>query len=242
MLLLVLLGAAGGMCYWLTRPSRLSPDDRVAYARKRELPFIQRIFRDVDIPYPPARIYLRAFKTERRLELWASPGADEPFQHVHNFTIRRSSGNPGPKRREGDRQVPEGFYKIDRFNPRSSFFLSLGLDYPNASDCIRSDPAAPGSDIFLHGGGLTIGCLPLGDDGIGALYTIATDAGNRNAIPVHIFPSARHDGQWKAEIEALAAADPALAVFWAELAPALDQFERTRTLPEVIIAEDGSYH
>ncbi len=47
------------------------------------------------------------------------------------------AGTLGPKTNAGsDYQVPEGFYYINEFNPKSSFHLSLGLNYPNASDRI----------------------------------------------------------------------------------------------------------
>lgn len=49
------------------------------------------------------------------------------------------SGSIGPKRSEGDNQVPEGFYYINEFNSRSNYHLALGLNYPNASDKVLSD-------------------------------------------------------------------------------------------------------
>ncbi len=49
------------------------------------------------------------------------------------------AGTLGPKRMQGDYKVPEGFYYINEFNPKSSFHLSLGLNYPNASDRILGD-------------------------------------------------------------------------------------------------------
>ena len=61
------------------------------------------------------------------------------------------SGTTGPKRAEGDYQVPEGFYYINEFNPNSKYHLSLGLNYPNASDKILSDSIDPGVKfIFME--------------------------------------------------------------------------------------------
>lgn len=234
---------AGGIAvwWWLSRSTRLPSGDRVAIARLHQDRYVQQLFRDAGVAYPPGQIYLRAFKQERRLELWAAKRAGAPFVHVHNFVITGSSGHPGPKRREGDGQVPEGFYVIDLFNPESRFFLSLRLNYPNASDRLRSDPAAPGFDIYLHGGSATVGCLPLGDEGIAALYLVASDTTRRDFIPVHIFPSGRSGERWEDSIEDLARADPALAKFWSELAPAVDLFDRTRHLPDVQVGEGGEY-
>ncbi|MCP4750868.1 MAG: hypothetical protein GY866_08245 [Proteobacteria bacterium] len=67
------------------------------------------------------------------------------------------SGMLGPKRRQGDEQIPEGFYFIDRFNHRSAFYLSMGLDYPNDSDRRLSSFKYLGGDIFIHGSDVTIG-------------------------------------------------------------------------------------
>jgi murein L,D-transpeptidase YafK len=63
--------------------------------------------------------------------------------------------NPeGHKVQEGDGRTPEGWYRIDRENPNSKYYLSLGLSYPNAKDRAASAEAGvkPGGDIFIHGG------------------------------------------------------------------------------------------
>ena len=123
------------------------------------------MFADAGVPYPAREIYLRAFKFEGQLELWARPANDHALFHlVHTYPIQCASGRLGPKRREGDGQVPEGFYFVERFNPRSLFHLSLGLNYPNASDrLLTTNPAQPGSDVFIHGNAVSVGCLAMGD-------------------------------------------------------------------------------
>lgn len=96
------------------------------------------------------------------------------------------SGGPGPKRRAGDRQVPEGFYEIDGLNPNSLFHLSLRVDYPNAED--RAAATVPvkelGGDIFVHGGAASIGCVALGDDAIEEVFTLVArvPAGRRRIL------------------------------------------------------------
>lgn len=59
----------------------------------------------------------------------------------------------GDKKVEGDGRTPEGRYFIDRRNPNSSFYLSLGINYPNARDIAeaRALGRSPGGDIFFHG-------------------------------------------------------------------------------------------
>ncbi len=113
--------------------------------------------------------------------MWARHG-DGRFRLVASYPILAVSGGPGPKRREGDKQVPEGFYEIDRFNPKSLFHLSLGLNYPNAADRVLSDREHPGGDIFIHGSNVTVGCAPLGNDAIEELYLAALDAPRPRAV------------------------------------------------------------
>ncbi len=59
----------------------------------------------------------------------------------------------GHKVTEGDGRTPEGLYWVDRKNPRSSFHLSLGINYPNAQDIAKARALGvdPGGDIFIHG-------------------------------------------------------------------------------------------
>jgi murein L,D-transpeptidase YafK len=53
---------------------------------------------------------------------------------IHSYLIRSGSGRLGPKLRSGDHQVPEGIYRVTGFNPKSRFYLSMRLDYPNEFD------------------------------------------------------------------------------------------------------------
>jgi murein L,D-transpeptidase YafK len=81
-------------------------------------------------------IFLRAYKSEQRLEVWAKNRSEKKHVLITSYPFCASSGVPGPKRQEGDGQIPEGIYYIRHFNPVSSFHLSLGINYPNASDAI----------------------------------------------------------------------------------------------------------
>ena len=102
----------------------------------------------------------------------------------------------GPKRREGDLQIPEGFYYIDRFNPKSNFYLSLGINYPNQSDRVLGKRGNLGGDIHSYtAAGVTIGCVPITDEYIKEVYWLAVQAkSNGHAkIPVHIFPTELDD-------------------------------------------------
>jgi hypothetical protein len=94
-------------------------------------------------------------------------------------------------RRFGDVQVPEGFYELDWFNPQSNFYLSMHISYPNAADRILGLRTNPGGDIMLHGDCITIGCIPITDDGIKEVYwlgVLVRSSGQRH-LPIHIFPA-----------------------------------------------------
>ena len=195
-----------------------------------------------ELKYPPRAILLRAFKQEALLELWAADAEDKPYVLVHEYRICTSSGALGPKRRFGDEQVPEGFYELDWFNPQSNFFLSLHINYPNASDRILGSHQNPGGDIFLHGNCASIGCIPITDDGIKEVYWLAVLVHNQSQqhLPMHIFPARlTNDG-----LKALAATHPnkpALLAFWSNLKQGYDLFETNHRLAVIKTRRDGTY-
>lgn len=212
------------------------PRVREAFARKEET--LKVVFAEKKIPFPPARLFLRALKAERILELWAA-GPEGPFALAKEFPICNFSGGPGPKRREGDAQVPEGFYHIARFNPQSRFLLSLGLSYPNASDRILGARGRLGGDIFIHGNCVSIGCLAMTDDLIREIYAaavLARAAGQKN-IPVHVFPTRLNE----AGLARLEKAKPELSTFWRDLKVGYDLFEKFRLPPEPRVDAKGRY-
>lgn len=212
--------------------------NRVDQARKNTLPALKKLAQTRNLSYPLSEIYIRAFKKEKELEVWATNKPGTPMILLATYTVVAASGSLGPKRREGDRQVPEGFYWIDRFNPNSSYHLSLGINYPNASDRKRSDPKKPGGDIFIHGSQVSIGCLAMTDPIIEQIYLIADDArkAGQRKIPVHIFPfrmtQKSLDTQSKLHD---------LSSFWSELKPGYDSFEKAKRPPAFTVLESGAY-
>ena len=216
-------------------------EDRVAAARKRCEANLRARFEKAGVKYPAEEIFLRAMKREAVVELWANGAPREPLKLVATFAVTKGSGGPGPKRREGDGQVPEGFYEVDRFNPKSLFHLSLGLNYPNASDRILSDHARPGGDIFVHGNRVSIGCLPLGDAIIEEVYLAALESRAR-PMRVHIFPARMDAPDWPAWHDEQIKLHPMLAPFWAQLARGWELFEKERRVPSITVSKDGSYN
>ncbi len=177
-ILVLLAGAAGyrwGRSLWhpvycRLRGRRTVADvlDRFGPAAKARLrPHFER----AGVAYPPRRLAVLAFKEERVLELWAA--GEGAWAHVKTYPILAASGRVGPKLREGDRQVPEGIYRVDALNPNSSYHLSMRIDYPNTLDLEKAREEGrtdPGSDIFIHGKTLSIGCLAMGDEAIEELF------------------------------------------------------------------------
>lgn len=204
---------------------------RVRAARQHLGQTPQQLFQAKGLGYPPAQLYLRAFKHESQLELWAGP-AQQPLVLVKTYPICARSGELGPKRQRGDLQVPEGFYVIDRFNPTSTYHLSLRVSYPNALDRALKTARDPGGDIYIHGSCVTIGCLPLEDGPIEELFVILLDhkAATGRAVPVHIFPT-RMDETGMARLQQLADQGSPYQPFWLDLQPAYTLFEKTRRVP-----------
>ncbi len=128
--------------------------------------------------YPPPELTLLAFKRERRLEIWGR--ADGGWARIDAIAILAASGVAGPKLRQGDRQVPEGLYRLIAFNPNSRYHLSMMLDYPNADDLAVAGAEGRtdlGGDIFIHGDARSIGCLAVGDRAIEDLFVLVADVG-----------------------------------------------------------------
>lgn len=141
-------------------------------------------FIEAGVNYPPSKLALVAFKDTKKLELWAS-NAESAYVLVKRYPIKAASGVLGPKLREGDRQVPEGLYKITAFNPNSSYHLSMKINYPNAFDLFYAKAEGrdePGTNIFIHGKAASIGCLAMGDPAIEELFTLVHDVGRANTL------------------------------------------------------------
>lgn len=214
---------------------------RVKKAYKDRSICVKQLLKAADIR--TIEIYIRAFKLEEQLEVWGKEKGNTKFKLITSYPFCFSSGNLGPKRKRGDYQIPEGFYHIDRFNPESNFHLSLGIDYPNASDKIKSKYSNLGGDIFMHGSCYSIGCIPITDDWIEELYIFAVEAKNngQSEIPVHIFPSHLDSNTYQNIIK-----DSTIygnhSKFWKNLKKGYDYFETNKKLPEINVSEDGDYN
>lgn len=209
-----------------------------AYDEKESV--VKKYFDKKNLSTEGYNIFIRAFKIEGTLEVWVKPKQHDTYTLLHTYTICATSGVAGPKRREGDGQVPEGIYQINHFNPQSNFHLSLGIDYPNASDKILSDRKNPGSAIYIHGNCVTIGCIPLTDDKIKELYILAVEAKNngQKKIPVHIFPT-HLDAQG---LKQITSSHSIHAAFWKNLQKIYADFESSKKIKSVKVNEKGEYY
>jgi murein L,D-transpeptidase YafK len=215
---------------------------KVKEARDDKESKLRQLFKEKGINYPAAQVFLRAFKQEKELEIWIRPKTGSTWQLLKIYDICALSGRLGPKRREGDGQVPEGFYRINHFNPESSYYLSLGINYPNASDKILSDKSKPGGAIYIHGKCVTIGCMPMTDEGIKEIYwlCVKAKAAGQSSIQVHVFPgrfTLENKKWWKEDYTA----DKKLLGFWDNLEQGYSYFEKKKLLPQVSVDEKGKY-
>ncbi len=130
------------------------------------------------VPFPPSRLALLGLKREKRLEVYAA--ASDTWKLLRAYPILAASGVAGPKQREGDRQVPEGLYRIESLNPNSRFHLALRVNYPNEFDrrqAQREGRSSLGGDIMIHGNEVSVGCLAMGDEAAEDLFVPAARTG-----------------------------------------------------------------
>lgn len=215
---------------------------RVRQAYKDKESSMLTLLRERNIDKNNLTIYLRAFKKEKQIELWGKNKSDTKYSLIKTYKICRTSGQLGPKRKQGDSQIPEGFYYINRFNPYSNFYLSLGINYPNKSDRILGVKGKLGGDIFIHGACATIGCLPIRNEQIKELYIFCVEAKNngQSKIPVTIFPSKLTDKRYK-HLTDKYKTDSDKVGLWTDLKSGYDIFNETKQLPTIVFLNSGRH-
>jgi hypothetical protein len=161
--------------------------DRLAQFGESATSRLRPSFDVAELAYPPAETMWVVFKDERLLHVHARCGEGEEYRPIRSYAVLGASGTLGPKLREGDRQVPEGIYRVVLLNPNSLYHVSLRLDYPNAFD--RRMAAADGrtnlgGDIMIHGRSGSVGCLAMGDEAAEDLFTLAAAVGHERVTVV----------------------------------------------------------
>jgi murein L,D-transpeptidase YafK len=176
-------------------------------------------------------ILIRIFKESSELELWKQQG-DGDYALLKTYQICKWSGALGPKKIEGDRQAPEGFYTVTpaQMNPNSSYYLSFNIGYPNAYD--RS-LGRTGSNLMVHGACSSAGCYSMTDEDAGELFALARDSfrGGQTSFQIQAYP-------FRMTVENLARHrdDPNMP-FWRMLKTGYDSFDLTRTVPKVDVCD-----
>lgn len=213
---------------------------REAYADKGKI--VAKTLAVHSISNDSLRIYLRAFKTEKIIELWAKNCSDSVFKLVKEFPICDMSGSVGPKRRYRDLQVPEGFYSIADLNPFSKYYLSIKVSYPNASDSIRGVRGHLGNNIFIHGSCISSGCLAITNERIKELYVYCTEAYNsgQEVISLTIFPARLGDANYTGLISGYSKDKDKISL-WSDLKKSYDLFNQTGLEPVIRFLPDGTH-
>ena len=162
----------------------------IAKYEKKVFGKFHKAFQDAKIDTTDFEIALLAFKDTQKLELYIkSPKTDYSLIKTYDFTA--FSGKIGPKLRNGDKQIPEGVYTLEYFNPNSRYHLSMKVSYPNTFDLekAKSDNRTDlGGDIMIHGKKATTGCIPIGDRNIEEVFTLAAKSSNHR-FPIIISPT-----------------------------------------------------
>ena len=172
-------------------------------------------------------ILVRVFKQESELELWKMDRSGR-YALFKTYPICRWSGKLGPKKVNGDRQTPEGFYAIapSQMNPDSRYYLSFNLGFPNR---LETALGYEGSYLMIHGACSSSGCYAVTDDAAFEIYALAREAfkGGQGAFQVEALPFRMSPANF-----ALHRNDPNMA-FWRTLKEGSDAFELTRREPQV---------
>jgi murein L,D-transpeptidase YafK len=174
-----------------------------------------------------APVLIRAYKKESEIEIWKQNRAGD-YVLVKTYPVCRWSGQLGPKKKEGDRQVPEGFYTVtaSQMNPNSSYWLSFNVGYPNPMERAMG---RSGGDIMVHGTCSSRGCFAMTDAQIEEIYAVMRDAfaGGQKAVQFQSYPF-----RMTAENLASFRHDPNI-VFWKNLKEGSDHFEVTKREPSI---------
>lgn len=214
---------------------------RVREALKTKGKTVEQLLESQSVSATSFDVFFRAFKKEKQFEVWAKNKSESAYRLIKTYDFCASTGVLGPKRRSGDRQMPEGFYTIDAFNPTSNYYLSFRVSYPNASDKKFADPLNPGDNIFVHGSCISIGCIPVGDENIKELYLLAARAkSGEQTIPIHIFPNKMTNENYNL-LKSEFVNDATLLEFWSWLKPGYDAFEQSNVVPDVEVDDTGRY-
>jgi murein L,D-transpeptidase YafK len=217
-------------------------NERVKQAYSEKYDTLSHQLKKAGIDINSLELFLHVFKYDEIIEVWVKNKTDQQFKFFKTYNFCAFSGYVGPKRKQGDWQIPEGFYYISIFNPWSNFYLSLGINYPNTSDKILGDKKNPGGSICIHCNCVTIGCIPITDDKIKELYLLTVESKNNGQakIPVYIFPAKMTADNYKLLQKEYSGNVDNLNL-WSDLKTAYDYFDKNHVLPKISFLTNGRH-
>jgi len=179
------------------------------------------------------KIFVRIFKNESLLEVWIKP--EHEYVLFKRYPICKYSGVLGPKQKEGDKQSPEGFYKVTKrlLNPNSKYHLAFNLGYPNTYDRAHK---RTGSYLMVHGECVSIGCYAMTNGKIEEIYQLVDKALQKGQkyVQVHAYPF------YMTSENMVEYQDSKWYDFWSELKEGYDYFEAEK-LPPLIKVKNKHY-
>ncbi|MFN3701179.1 MAG: L,D-transpeptidase family protein [Alphaproteobacteria bacterium] len=228
---LVLILMVFVMSVQLSGCSSMPTSERLQAVKARLEAMLRSEVKQAQLEYGSAA-YIRIFKEERELEVWLKLKNSQQYALFRTYPICTYSGALGPKLQEGDKQAPEGFYKVgaEQLNPWSQYHLSFNLGFPNNFDRALG---RTGSLLMVHGGCESIGCYAMTDSYMEDIYLLTeASIANGHDVPVHIFP-------FRMEIDnMLPHRESEWLEFWINLKQGYDLFERYRIPPRVGVQTD----
>jgi murein L,D-transpeptidase YafK len=200
-------------------------------------------FKNKNLTFPPKNVFIRVFKYEGELELWVADSVCDEYKLFKSYRICMNSGELGPKRKEGDLQIPEGFYYITQLKTITNYHLALKINYPNESDLILGDKNRPGGEIYLHGKCVSIGCVSVNDNDIEEVFILVelSRKMGQTITPVQIFPINFSDRCSKEHFNYKFTNKENLLSFEKNLEEGYNFFVKHKRPPLIIVDETGKY-
>ena len=124
----------------------------------------------------------------------------------------------------------------------SKYYLSMEINYPNASDKIRGVRGRLGNEIYIHGDCLSSGCLAMTDERIKELFIYCIEAykAGQTQINLAIYPAKLNDKKYS-ELTKQYSKNKDKISLWSDLKKSYDLFDSTRIEPNVNFLPDGTH-
>jgi len=212
---------------------------KIAIAEK--LDTVMSVFKKHHIKKEDFEVLFVIYKDENKLVVFGKNWYDLYYQKLLSYEICFQSGQLGPKKRGDDYQIPEGFYQVESLNPRSDYYISLGINYPNLADKRKNKTCDLYANIAIQGGCFSVGSISMTDDIIKTIYILAlVTRQNGFRIPIFIFPF-KMTKQNMLKHADLYQDNNELLKFWINLMLGYQKFAKTQGEIKYFISKKGDY-